>query len=1394
MDREVSFVLNRTDASSRVLSNGSVHLDTGSKLIYRATVKDSGGQIQEAQDKTHFSDIYSQVLFWTMETAKTVNGISSHHPQLRNLTGPIAANLNTASSKAMQLSLNANQTMGSSMYQPLVELKSLVSLIERQMQVLWLKHRAVNPSITKADYMLAFEQSASRIKISSQVPLARRRISRRILSRSLTGQGKVCLHKLCVGKSELEVIYDTSSDMLHNRYGIKFTQDRSTAIIGKMESEVKLGGLVSVPKYGVIVQVINTTKAKQGFINGTINMYGKETPITVKYTDGRLEFSALVLLPDGSQCDMTSHADITKAIYESEIMFSMALQTKWNATIVRKLNSSLKNKLTSISKEVSNRLSGLHKAVKIYDEQKIKAVENQIEKKRIYDVKLQELHQLEAKINRTKDENALLKSRIVREMGVYDTATINYTNGIEQCPPRVCISKCVPGLIRSICVKERYEYVISQRCRLESKTYTKTDFNTVASHRQYVTHYPQTRCNTRCPPLTEFFGSILGKRKRRDLLTNNDHRETRLVRRKRAIFKVRLLKVAAKWITKNSAKLFRRLSGKVGSKLGSILPGPAEIADSVKGGIAASIFGKCDNLCQTTLIPKLNDYIHYEVVKEIKSMSYKESVCTDIPVQQKLGYMDEHECFRWSNCSDAITDVECLHHNERCRSIRLLINDKIKREGGLAPGYAAYQQNSLQLEALEVEKMRMIREKENAYQSLLAAKVISFKANNMYNMTRKALTNANTLLATDIKLSKLVERLGADVISVQNARFSYRHSVGVQAPMIVYLLMDVVQKDGKSYTVSSLYDFGNENQSKADAVRQIIKVASSKELSRKRRSINDAKSFDGIISVEEVSKNLTRSRCTEVDKDCLYLIEVATIFRDIAMESKLEQQAIKEAQDMAENHTKSTIDVAVNRNVCNGDDGCSSQWLAGLYANATAPGNGTANETLPWSTKRAESFANTQQFTDSKKFTKCSGVTDCVQLSITSILDIIQQDNSDLSRIAREHIAELQPYFNQIFENSSLNAHQTQNLAVKILKAIELSSARNMFCDLPPVILRDLPGVLIVSRGATSSITINVESVHKLNFKWKKNGEEIPYSNNKTLAFSYSNHTVGGYYNCEISNKFGKVMSATTKVEYQEIPQITKHPQGQTTTLRSPNATIALTCNATGIERPSIAWHFSPFNSSRETTLQGNETILIINATRLEQSGLYRCSASNKQGRVTSHGARVQVKDSMIAKFSTRVSFIVVLKTSNNLFPNHLSANDAKSLQDLLAKHMNITSNRVKNIAYSKNTDTKASISFEITMQNMDPILEKYSDWTKMSEDIVMARKGLLVLPVWLYSLYNNISSSLKIGNMETNVLPDSMECAMNEVLCPERFSLNSNGFICGEYAILENLYCHVFI
>ena len=112
---------------------------------------------------------------------------------------------------------------------------------------------------------------------------------------------------------------------------------------------------------------------------------------------------------------------------------------------------------------------------------------------------------------------------------------------------------------------------------------------------------------------------------------------------------------------------------------------------------------------------------------------------------------------------------------------------------------------------------------------------------------------------------------------------------------------------------------------------------------------------------------------------------------------------------------------------------------------------------------------------------------------------------------------------------------------------------------------------------------------------------------------------------------------------------------------------------------------------------------------------------------------------------------------------------------------MGIPAERISNVIYENRNKDRSEISFEIASHNLNSILANHSDWNEISEDVVLARKGLLVLPIALYYSYKNGSSLLDIGGIKSEVLAETMDCSLKEAQCPVGYSLNPNGFICGE-------------
>ena len=82
---------------------------------------------------------------------------------------------------------------------------------------------------------------------------------------------------------------------------------------------------------------------------------------------------------------------------------------------------------------------------------------------------------------------------------------------------------------------------------------------------------------------------------------------------------------------------------------------------------------------------------------------------------------------------------------------------------------------------------------------------------------------------------------------------------------------------------------------------------------------------------------------------------------------------------------------------------------------------------------------------------------------------------------------------------------------------------------------QDLPSMIVVTPGNSHNIcSFSMQTFFQVDEKWKRHNQK-----SNVLALPSSSYGVNGYYNCEISNKFGKVTSNTVKVEYQTnlLPQ-----------------------------------------------------------------------------------------------------------------------------------------------------------------------------------------------------------------------------------------------------------------
>eukprot|EP00794_Sanderia_malayensis_P018619 gene18619-20496_t len=563
-----------------------------------------------------------------------------------------------------------------------------------------------------------------------------------------------------------------------------------------------------------------------------------------------------------------------------------------------------------------------------------------------------------------------------------------------------------------------------------------------------------------------------------------------------------------------------------------------------------------------------------------------------------------------------------------------------------------------------------------------------------------------------------------------------------------------------------------------------------KKSARKRRSTSNADDVTETITVGDLDLNVTKAKCHTVEKRLFYLAKVLNGFiKGISSYENLTKE-VEIAERLRGNFTQN-IDANIQVNdVCGNNsagnhskpENCSTEWLAGLYANVT--GGVRTNASLSWRTMRAQIIIDLEIFTKSQNFTSCAGVRDCVNSSIDTISEKVEFESSHLAKLCREAIPLWRASFQRILNNDSNTLNQTKEHTKIISNSFSASMPSAIYCGSPPIIISDLPSKAIVANDRSGYLNFSlVPSLHQATFVWKKDNVILATSAKQSLLLTSVDSSTAGYYNCEVQNKFGKIITKTAHVVYHVKPSITTRPNDVKVTLKSPSPLLTLTCNASGTPMPTISWLHAPFsNISQHTLLHVTGNVLSLNSTRSNQSGFYFCKASNSQGYVHSRPARVHVLQSTIAEMAVKLSFNVYSQqdTENKTpVPLALSLVDRTKLAIVLANYMNISTSRINKIHYTRSSDQSAMLSFNLKTQQLAHLLAATSDWTSISEDIVLARKGLLIMSIWLHHVFSNVSNQLPVGNTNLTVNAETLDVDPMTANCPIGYSLHSNGFIC---------------
>ena len=1455
-------------ASSDRIMQGAIRLKKNSTIAITASTVDSGGKISGSQKSINADSIQTEVQSLKKSIEQPLQDLLRLYPSVRNEFSAMLRDFIQASATTDSMVTSIKDSIGPPVLLSLMELKSLIDTLDRRFQVVStkLRNHGYSPAnITSFQNITErFEKFRNKTNSLLQQPLNRTEIKRMILASTFSTNGTMCLDTICFKNCFVTTYYGLSQTQIKQWFNYDSKGSNLSVIVGRLSKETVLAGKLILSKNSTIVRLVNKSGNAIGLFNASFTVYGQTKIVSVKLQESKMEFASKVILPGGSETDLKGTAKLKDIYKAEEIVIKINGELEGNEPIIEALNRYLQTEMERMSKEIGPRIKALKQSVNMTAKQLREAEVHMQNLKVSYEKKLTKVWETERQLNATIARYNHWEKLFIDKLKQHDSKMVNYTDELRQCAPRLCMSKCTPGVVVDICYDATYTHALRQECKLVTRAYVTTEVQEVASQDSYVSYNAESHCQTKCPPLTGFFKKIFGRR-RRDVSHQGKSTDIALVRKRRGIISFVVKKVAEKIFKTGTEKLFGYLGGEagaLGAKIGAMLPGPFGIVGAILGGVIGSAFGSCDKICHTNLIPVLNTFTRYEAERVSKTKTYKECECIDVVEKYKTGFHDGYECYRQSNCSETLTDVKCVVRNAHCQVIRAIIVEKIRQERALGPTFDEYKKGSLAVEALELSLRFALRDKKNEYKKLQAAKTSILKLNYSHEISKQSLASVSRVLSLEMKANKVAGQLGYDAFSVKKGQFSYYLSKTGREPTVLALQMGVTKKDGDKFQVTSLFDFGNDNASIADATKELL-LKGLKENSRSRRSLeNDVRS--GItVTIDGMSLNNTREKCRLIDKSIIYILEVVELFQKGLAQHKQAALQIKIAEPAEANFTQGMKSYVGSQSVCSKNEStsnCTSEWLNDLYQNATNSSFSASNMSLSWPTKLAQIRSRIEIFTESQNFSRCAGAYDCVVISIKNVSELLQFDKSRPAATAREQVSKWRSLFVQVLETEQLKENETESYLAALLDSIVKSKARNVFCDPPPVILKDLPKQIVVTRNSVANLSISIASGdHEVFYEWRKDEVLLPAANTHFLLLRDMNKQSSGYYTCIVSNRFGTATSHTSHVVFDQLPRITKHPKDLKTVIKAPNSDILLTCNATGLPTPQISWFFVPFkNNSNPMHLPSNETLLKINSTSSMQSGLYYCNATNRQGFAVSSSAKVHVLESIVATFAVRVSFYVHLPQNvNRSSANHvavnngtengavssnmteslngtlhsngtlnsseshivnkndtlgnssskheasrssknqsITANEARvpqlpellsdyqkmTLAKTLAKTMNISETRLRSISFTRESSKKAYLSLDIIAQDLNPLLQNsHPDWMQISEDTVMARKGLLALTIWLQYYYTNVTSHLTIADIKTNVDADTMEIHPLKEECPVGYTLHTNGYICSK-------------
>uniref|UniRef100_A0ABM5EK41 Basement membrane-specific heparan sulfate proteoglycan core protein isoform X2 n=1 Tax=Pogona vitticeps TaxID=103695 RepID=A0ABM5EK41_9SAUR len=201
--------------------------------------------------------------------------------------------------------------------------------------------------------------------------------------------------------------------------------------------------------------------------------------------------------------------------------------------------------------------------------------------------------------------------------------------------------------------------------------------------------------------------------------------------------------------------------------------------------------------------------------------------------------------------------------------------------------------------------------------------------------------------------------------------------------------------------------------------------------------------------------------------------------------------------------------------------------------------------------------------------------------------------------------------------------------------------ARLIVQALPKVMINIRTSVQTVLVGSAVEFECLAFGDPKPQITWSKVGGRLRpgvLASGSTVKIERVEQSDAGQYRCSATNEVGTVQSHVI-LHVQSVPQIAAQPEVREV---SAGSSVVFPCLASGFPVPDVVWTKLEGELPESARLEDN--VLTIPSAQPEDTGVYVCTASNRQGKVTAF-SMLRVRERVVPYFTQNPQSFLVLPT-----------------------------------------------------------------------------------------------------------------------------------------------------